>query len=469
MPDTPPNLLIIMTDHQRADSLGMVQAGVEVCPNLNRLAARAWRGDRCYDAAPLCVPARTALATGRYPAASGVVCNEFLTDTYSHHPTWHHHLGAAGYTLAQVGIDHVRTKPPVREQAPFDLWISNADHRDYLADEGIEPHPPGWPDRYKMTVPENCGGERLDRPYLNTAVGEWDGPSEAFLDRWWGRQAADWLRSRGNTNDARPFAMFLNLWAPHPPLVLPEPYLSMFDLDGIDLPPNVGQANPDEPPDRRDAPAARLAEGVTEADWRRVWAAHLGLVRLADDAIGEVLAALDDTGLTDSTVVAFTSDHGDHLGQHRLYQKMEMYEQAVRVPLLVAGPGIPPATCDAVVSHLDLHATLLDLAGCPDAAAASHGRSLVPALHHGRDPGPDRPAFIQYTGNHAPGDVRRAVVTREWKYVWSPAGRELFDLQSDPLETVNLAPDPDHRATLDRLHAALLAHAAPVGDPAPFA
>ncbi len=469
MPDARPNLLIVMTDHQRADSLGMVQSGVEVCPNLTRLAARSWRAERCYNMAPLCVPARTALATGRYPAANGVVCNEMLTTTHSHHPTWHRHLAEAGYTLAHVGVDHVRTAPPVREQAEYDLWISNAEHRNFLADQGIEPNPPGWPELYKLTVPENCGGERLDRVYSNTAVGPWDGPAEAFLDRWWAKRAAGWLHSRGGLDDAGPFAMFLNLWAPHPPLVLPEPYFSMFEPDGIDLPPNVGKPNPDEPPDRRDAPAARLAEGLTGTDWRRVWAAHLGLVRLADDAVGQALAAIDEAGLAGSTVIAFTSDHGDHLGQHGLYQKMEMYEPAVRVPLLLAGPGIAPGRCGSVVSHLDLHATVLDLAGLPEAAAASHGRSLVPALHHGRPPRPDRPAFIQYTGNPAPGDLRRAVVTDRFKYVWSPAGSELFDLCDDPLETRNLAADPAHRGTLDGLHTALLRHAAHVGDGAPSA
>ena len=137
MIDARPNLLIIMTDHQRADSLGMVQAGVEVCPTLNRLAARSWRATRCYNAAPLCVPARTALATGRYPAASGVLCNEMLTTTRSPHPTLHHHLGHAGYRLAHVVVDHVRTDPPVRDQADFNLRFGHAEHREFLAEQSI--------------------------------------------------------------------------------------------------------------------------------------------------------------------------------------------------------------------------------------------------------------------------------------------------------------------------------------------
>ena len=96
-------------------------------------------------------------------------------------------------------------------------------------------------------MPENCGGERLDRTYSETAVGPWHGPADAFLDRYWGTRAADWLREQGGDRRG-PFALFVNVWASHPPLVLPEPYLSMFDPDGIDLPPNVDRPTDGEPP-----------------------------------------------------------------------------------------------------------------------------------------------------------------------------------------------------------------------------
>ena len=459
MADRPPNLLLLMTDHGRADSLDMVQAGVEVCPHINRLAARSWRADRCYNTSPLCVPARTALATGHYPATTGVVCNEFIRGSRTRLPTLHERLGDMGYDIAHIGIDHIATDPPYRERIGFDAWVSNAEHEQYLRERGIEPHPPGWPDRFKRVLPELCDGEILERAYSNTEVARWDGPAEAFTDRWWCGRAAKYLHNREST---RPFAMFVYLWAPHPPLVLPEPYFSMFDPDGIDLPANVGVPNADEPDGYRDAPAARLAEGVDDAQWRRVWAAHLGLTRLADDALGEVFSALYQSPHADDTIVAFTSDHGDHLGQHDMFQKMEMYEQAVRVPLLISGANIAPVRCERIVSHLDLTATLLDLAG-GDASALA-GQPLTDTFRGDGSLPADRHAFIQYSGNPTLGDLRRCVVGERWKYTWSPGGEELFDLTQDPLEIRNLADRSAHAAELDAMRRRLREWAVRQGD-----
>jgi arylsulfatase A-like enzyme len=465
MPTPRPNLLVIMTDHQRADSLGMVQAGVEVCPNLNRLAARSWRTDRCYTASPICVPARTALATGRYPCETGIVCNAFDVADRTDSPTLQRHLADAGYELAHVGIDHPKVDPPMREQADWSLWCGQGEYDAARRAAGVDGWPDDWPEAYRDTVDEWIDGEPHRRNYSNTRVGRWSADASWFKDAWWCEQAAAWWEQAA-ASSAADFrgAMFLNLWAPHPPLVLPEPYASMFDPDAIDLPANVGQPAADEPADRRRAPAAQLADGVDEAAWRRVWAAHLGLVRLADDGIGRVLDALERAGVTDDTVVVFTSDHGEHLGQHRLYQKMEMYEPAVNVPLLIAGPDIPAGHHQHLVSHVDLTPTLAQLAG-----AATHGMTepgFADALRAGGGPASGgRDAVVsQFSGNHRPGDLRRAWIGPRFKYVWSPAGPELLDLETDPLETRNLADDPRHAGTLRQMHDRLVRWAELHGD-----
>lgn len=249
----------------------------------------------------------------------------------------------------------------------------------------------------------------------------------------------------------QPFALFLYLWAPHPPLIVPEPYASMFDPARIDLPANVGRRSEGEPPGRRRGIAAQMAEGVSLEQWRKVWAAHLGLVRMADDVLGRVLETLGALGERENTIVAFTSDHGDHLGQHNLYQKMEMHEQALRVPLVMAGPGIRPLRCGTPVSHLDLMPTVLELLGLEHPTGLD-GISLAPALA-GDAAVPDRPIFAQYSGNPTLGDIRRCVIRGNQKYIYDPRDKaELFDLAEDPEEMRNLADLPEHQALLGELH-----------------
>ncbi len=441
------NLLFIMTDHQRADSIGMVQGGVEVTPNLNRLAAEGVVFNRAYTTCPLCVPARTALATGKYPTKNGVVFNDWRGIRAGDHKPIHQLLAEAGYDVAHIGVHHIRVKPTIQERVPFVKWIDNSSYNRYLAGKGIDATPPEGIGAFKREVIENQNGRPARVKYSNTRCAVWEHPAEHFKDIYFCREAVEFLRDRRRN----PFALFVYLWAPHPPLRVPEPYASLFDPEGIDLPPNVGLIPEGEPSNRRRGIAAQLAEGVSEREWRRVWAAHLGLVRLADTGIGDILKALEEAGRMDETVILFTVDHGDHLGQHRMYQKMEMYEPAIRVPLIVRVPGCPHRSFDQPVSHLDVMPTLLDLLEIepPDNL---DGTSLLESIASGTSP-PDKPVFSQYSGNPTVGDIRRAVITRRYKYVYDPNDTpELYDLEDDPLEMCNLAGDIKHRGVVQRLH-----------------
>ena len=447
MPHRTPNLLFIMTDHQRADSLGMVQAGIEVVPALNRLASRATVFSRAYTTCPLCVPARTALATGKYPTRNGVVCNDWRGGTAGDHTTLFECLADAGYAVAHIGRHHVRVQPELRERLRFAVWNDDGDYARFIQGKGIDWRSEHADLRFKREVAELQDGRLVAVRYSNTETGVWPHPALWSKDSYVCDQAAEFLRSGPPT----PFALFVFLRAPHPPLVVPEPYASLFPPNALDLPPNVGQPSTGEPPGRRRGIAAQLAEGIPMDQWRRVWAAHLGLNRLADDGIGRLLDALDVTGNGDDCVILATSDHGDHLGQHRMYQKMEMYEPAILVPLLIHAPGRGPSTCDTPVSQLDLMPTLLDLLGI-DVPPDLDGITLAVSI--GSDtPPPDRPIFAQYTGNPTRGDIRRAAVTRRWKYIHDPTDvPELYDLEADPLEMANLAADPAHAATVRTLH-----------------
>ena len=452
-----------MADHQRADSLGMVQAGVQATPALKHLAARAAVFSRAYSTCPLCVPARTALFTGKYPTANGVVYNDWTGETAGDHKPLQQCLHEAGYDVAHVGVHHIRVRPGLRERVPFCLWVDESDHRRYLAERGLEPMPAEAAGAFRRGILEMQEGELTRVEYSNTRTAVWPHAAEHFKDAYWCRRAVEFLRAPR----ARPFALFLFLWAPHPPLILPEPYASMFDPGALELPANVGAPAEGEPPGRRRGIAAQLAEGVTMGEWRRVWAAHLGLVRLADDGIGQVLQALEEQGFVEDTLVVFTVDHGEHLGQHAMYQKMEMYEPAIRVPLLLHVPGAGPQAFGAPVSHLDMMPTLLELLGL-DAPKAMDGVSLASSVRDGAEP-PARAVYSQYSGNPTPGLMRRAVVTRRWKYVHDPDDApELYDLEADPLEMRNLAGDPAHAETVARLHAVGRDWAAAHGDRIPF-
>jgi arylsulfatase A-like enzyme len=442
-----PNLLFVMTDHQRADSLGMVQAGVEVCPNVNLLAAGGASFTRAYNTCPLCVPARTALFTGLYPTRNGVVCNDWPGMTAGDHLTLQQCLSEAGYDVAHVGVHHVRVRPDLRERVPYALWLDNSSYADHARAAGLDSAQDL--SGFRRSVLELQDGERVEVRYSSARAGVWPGPAEHFMDAWWCREAAHFIRERSHTG--RPFALFLFLWAPHPPLRVPEPYASMFDPERIELPSNVDVPANAEPSGRRDGIAAQLAEGLSEGEWRRAWAAHLGLVRLADDGIGTVLAALGEAGFSDRTLAVFTVDHGEQLGQHRMYQKMEMYEQAVRVPLVFDGAGVSPGEFDAPVSHLDVLPTVLEMldVACPEGL---DGVSLASSLRAGESP-PERAVFSEYAGNPTTGDQRRAVITRRFKYVYDPEDMaELYDLETDPLEMRNLAREPEHAETLRELH-----------------
>jgi arylsulfatase A-like enzyme len=449
MPNTQPNFLCIVTDHQRADSIGAVQAGVEVTPNLNRLAAEGSHFTRAYNTCPLCAPARTAMATGVYPTVNGVVYNDFDGKTARDFKPIHEYLHEAGYAVAHVGVDHIRVRPAIRERVPFAKWVAEREYAAHREAAGVDETAFNESAiRFTEILDTNQGG-RVPTKYSNPITTVWPHAPEHFADNFYAEHAIEFLREqRGN-----PFALFVYLWAPHPPLRLPEPYASRFDPSKIDLPANVDVPAEGEPENRRLGAAAQLAEGLSMDEWRKAWAAHLGLVNLADAAIGRILNALDETGNAPNTAMFFTADHGDHLGQHRMYQKMEMYEQATRIPLLVRIPGGMRSQIDTPVSHLDLTPTQLELAGI-EAPAGLDGISLADTVRKGT-PLPERVVFSEFSGNWAMGDIRRAAISKRFKYVYDPTDvAELYNLESDPLEMKNLAGEPAFQADVARLHAA---------------
>jgi len=223
----------------------------------------------------------------------------------------------------------------------------------------------------------------------------------------------------------------------------------MYDPELIELPPNVGMPALNEPPNRRESLPALLAKGMELGleDWRKIWAAHLGLVTYSDDLLGGVIERLKRTGRYENTVALFTTDHGEHLGQHDMYQKHEMYDQCIRVPLIIKCPGINSVRFDGAVSHLDVLPTLCELMELPKPERLD-GISLVPAMAGG-EADENRSVFGQYIYCKGPGLKRRGMFNMKWKYsVDEFRDEELYDMQSDVHEERNLAGNPEYSAIL---------------------
>lgn len=452
--NTRPNILLVMTDHQRADSIGMIQCGREVTPCLNRLIRESVLFTRAYNTCPLCVPARTAIATGIYPTENGVVYNDWNGHTAGSFEPFHKTLQRSGYYVGHCGVDHIRVKPLLKDQG-LDCFINQDNYNAWANSQGLVTERK----KEELTlVKEEIDGKYQPKSYSNHKTSRYLSPLNTFKDFYFLDQALHFLRERPAQS---PFALFTYLWAPHPPLRVPEPYASMYDPEKITLPDNIGIPSYGEPPLRRKGMPAQMAEHVTADEWKKTWAAHLGLTTMADEIFGTLLDELKRQGVYDNTCILFTSDHGDHLGQHRMYQKMEMYEEAIRVPLVLKMPkpadGLSYAgSVSDVVSHLDIRPTLLELAGIDPGIC--DGRSLLTTACN-READPDRIVFSQYSGNPGYGTIRRAAVTKRYKYVYDGAHcHELYDLKKDPHEMNNLANDASYRDVLTGLHTACRAY-----------
>jgi len=248
----------------------------------------------------------------------------------------------------------------------------------------------------------------------------------------------------------QPFALCVGFVAPHFPFIVPEPYFSMYYPDNADMP-----NNPPGHLENLPAAAQRLRKafgfyGYSDDEILKARAAYYGLITYLDDKIGRLLDTLEEQGLASNTIVIYTSDHGESLGEHGLWRKMNFYEQAARVPLQVSWPGVIRAgqRFPGAVSLVDVTATILDMAGVPDEKRGLmnlDGESLLPLLREQTTVWKDE----SFTEHLAHGTDRAQAMIRQgkWKLCYShgsPPDIELYNLESDPGEFENLAGNPDH-------------------------
>jgi arylsulfatase len=454
-----PNIVWLFSDQHRADVLGAAGHPVVRTPHLDGLAAEGTLFESAYCQGPLCMPARASLLTGRYVRDHGVVDNR--TTLADGLPTMVQAISDAGYHTATIGKMHlyphlsdVDDGLPVMRGYGFAEVHEIAgklasgkvrsEYTDHLVRRGLY-------DTYRDYVFRRA--PRTHRPGNSAApslpmwtVDPTPLPAEDHIDNWVGERAARWVEA---TDGRRPFFLWVGFPGPHNPWDAPVEYVDQYRTADIEL---DTTRRPEVPADGPLKPflEAFLAysDSATLTDERiaEVRRHYFANVTLIDAAIGRILGALRERGLDGDTWVVYSTDHGEMLGTHGLFNKMVFYEPSVRVPLIIRPPGGDTAhRFGGLVEHVDLTSTLVELAGAkpiPDAP----GQSLAGVL----------------TGEQAPG--REVVVsenfgfamwrTERYKLVVHEPQRlavQLFDLAADPDENQNLVDDPDHADLVEEL------------------
>jgi len=412
-----PNLVLVFTDDQRWDALGVVQReqGERArfpwlrTPHMDRLAAEGVRFRNAFVTLPLCAPSRAVFLTGRYNHLNGIANNRtpFPADSVTHSTL----LRAAGYTTAYIGKWHMGSQSGKRPG--FDYSASFLGQGRYF----------------------DCAIE------VNGVAT----PSKGWVDDVTTDYAIRFIREHRD----RPFAVTLGYKATHGPFDPPERARERFAGEQARPVPNLASRAIYRGP--ADEPATAAKGGATNLGYFRC-------ISAIDDNLGRLLGALDELGLADDTLIVFSSDNGYYLGEHGLGDKRSLYEESIRVPMLARYPRTFPRgrVVDEMVLNLDLAPTWLDLAGLPS-NPGMQGRSWRP-LAEGR-PVDWRTTFLaQYFRENAfpttPTTVAvRTATAKLIRYPGHDEWTELFDLSADPYETRNLARDPAHASLFARMNA----------------
>lgn len=460
-----PNLLFLWTDQQRPWTMAAYGNERIHTPNLNKLASESTVFEKAYVTQPVCTPSRSSVMTGLWPHTSGLTTNNIpLPDEI---PCFPELLNDPGYRTAYMGKWHLGDE--IFAQHGFQEWKSSEEYQRYF-----RPHRPKdrksdyWSFLKELGYTPDEANGYFSRDFASNL------PIDHCKPRFLENNACDFLRRCGKD----PFILYVNFLEPH------MPYHGPLDEEhpesDIVLPDNFRNVPGEEDPLRYRLIAAQTREkgykGLdlkTEEGWRRLIRKYWGLVSQVDRSVGTILTTLEELGLADNTLVVYTSDHGDMMGAHGLYAKTVMYEESVRVPLLMRVPwlGRSQKRISSPVSHIDLVPTLLDLFGKDPVPSNLPGKSLVPVLKG--DPPREDPVFIEWNPSKDPADtpaitqegysqeqvaaarsasIRTVVSPDGWKLCLSDKDKnQLFNLGNDPGETHNLYASPESDEVISRL------------------
>jgi len=429
--ETPRNILLIVSDDLKASVLSCY--GDEYCdtPNIDALAERGMVFDRAYCQGTVCGPSRRSFMRSRYTDSAG--------------PTLGEHLISHDFYTARVGkIFHMRVPGDIIAGTNGDdveaCWTER------FNSQGREAHTPGNYSclnlnifttdlenrestrmKHRMFVAVDYEGDGSDQPDYKTAI-----------------QTVKLLQERKKNADDQPFFIAAGLVRPHYPSVAPEQYFEPYPFQKMPLPASVSD-------DLDDIPAWGKKVSTSEStgidqypdNQRRMWSAYYATVTFMDEQVGRIIDELDRLGLRETTTVAFTSDHGYHLGEHSFWQKNNLHEEVIRVPLIIDSPvaGHAPGRSQSIVELVDLFPTLCELSGIPGAGTVE-GKSIVPVLA-------DPTATVRETArSYAKGG--ESLRSSDWAYMrYRDGSEELYDMKTDPHQFTNLANDPGQAKRLE--------------------
>jgi len=459
-----PNVLVIYTDEHSAWTLGAYGGKIIETPHLDRIAREGAVFENYFVNSAVCTPSRGCLLTGRYPHAHGAYTNN--VELNRDEITLAHLFQTAGYETGFGGKWHLDGDPrpgwmTVDRAMGFEdvEWMYNRGHWKRVVER-----PEGLPDNRgnaRFGSEDHRPAEPDGRPDLDYSV---DAPGEFFTD-WITDKAIEFI---GRERD-RPYFYFLAIPDPHSPFSVSEPYASMFDPAEMPVPETLYEESlPDWAEESRQGHLRR--DGVERFDdpkreqlLRERLALYCGMVKCVDDNVGRLLAAMEEDGTLDDTLIVFTSDHGNYLGEHGLYFKNQLYETAHRVAFLMRYPGrIPGGTrVEECVSSVDVQPTVCTLVGI-EPSGREQGLDFAPLARGEAQPDWPNESYIHHSSLQ-----RAGIFTPDWQLALVKDGDGiLFDRRNDPQQTENLFEVPEHAEVRRVLTEKVVAHHRAVDSPA---
>ena len=488
----PRNVILISTDQHRGDCLGVESRSVET-PHLDRLCREGTHFSTCITPHPMCQPARASILTGKLPYSHGVRDNGRNLDKAFAKDGLGGMFSDAGFKTTFIGKAHFGSNETFHATGYPECYFSTADYPadwngPYFGFETVElmlrpHHHCTWKDRpytlhYENFLDANGGGSarwakaKDHVPPETSHMQVWRSALEAewHSSSWIGDRAVEMIEGSGDT----PFFAWASFPDPHPPFLVAKPWSDMYPPDAVDLPEHRELDLDNRPWWHRafvDSPARKKisrphaeggifwgdTSGIGDRELRDITAIYYAMISAVDHQVGRIIKALESADKLGDTLIVFISDHGEWLGDHGLLLKGPMlYDGLLRVPCIFRGPSVPKGVViDAPVSTLDLHATFAEICGLR--ARETDGTSLVPVM---RGQGTREFALNEWEVDAERSGIDldlRTLRTRRHRMsvdLITKAG-ELYDLQEDPHETVNLFDDPGHTGLRDEMQGML--------------
>jgi choline-sulfatase len=457
-----PNVLLIMSDQHKRSCMGAYGDRVARTPHLDTLAEQSVRFTDAYCANPVCTPSRASLMTGLYSHN-----HEAQDNTHSYlakHKTLAHHFGAAGYSTALVGKMHwVDAQSHGFEyRLEFNDWFQSLGPKTAIyADELGRPNSgsgqPEIDDLWRDAGDPWKDARHKDEREGSVHVGRVSTlPESNHFDSFVARESIRYLRQHQQADG--PFFLVTSFLKPHDPFMPAKRFADMFKPEDMTLPASWGKGNVANLPHevvesiKYNGPTPEVRDEARAKEHIAYYYANLAQM---DDCVGQLLQVLKETGNDRDTIICYTSDHGEMLGDLGLWQKFEFYEGSCGVPLLIKVPGEASGVASVPVSQVSLGATLMDLCGVRS-IQPNDGVSFASLVRNPQSKHSFGPVFAEYALNSP--RAKYMVRDGDWKYTyWTQDREELYNLKSDPAELQNVAADPRCRKEVIRLKATLFA------------